>query len=776
MTTPKVTILIPVFNVKTYLRECIDSILGQTLQDFEIICGDGGSNDGSLEILNEYAAKDSRISVISKEGSGYGQSMNDCMDVAKGEYISIVESDDAIKPTMLETMYRIASQNDLDWIRGDIYFYHSEQPKEKQLERESIIYGGDFYNQVLNPQEDYRPFYSGLRTWSGIYKRSFLNRHDIRHHETPGGSFQDVGFYLKTLYYAKRVYFVDQAFYMWRQDNANSSIHYNSKKLVDKSLTEWHLNKEYLDAHPELGLRARASYHYRKFFSYLWTLDMAQGEDKAYVQKIFEDEFTEAMEKGELDPGFFGEGDWARVLSYVRKSEPVSAATPVQQASVQPRGLKGLIKRCLHPFANLCRKITYKLNRNMLFQLEADLHGIEVRQKEALQKVTEQQQKILDRVEASQEQVEQIQSDLKSQSDEIKLVNSRLDQIIEKISCVQELSEQSEARDTIHSETLLSAKSRLEDIHTRVEETGQKIHDQGDVLWSAKSRLEDIHARVEETEQKIHDQGDVLWSAKSRLEDIHARTEETGQKVLDQGDILWATRDRVEDVLNITRIANDDQLWLLFSSFQKEKMVSLAKQSDIYDSMFYLKNQYASICSAQQIFVKLYPVIPHESVVDFGCGTGTWLWVAKACGTKKVLGLDGPYVPKPLLLIEDSEFRACDLERKVDLDKKYALAMSLEVAEHLSEESADVFVESICNSADVVLFSAAHPGQGGDHHVNEQPAAYWVKKFAKHQYQMIEIRSFFENNKKILPWYRENIMLFVKMGVEINLSRLAKEE
>lgn len=748
ISTPKVTVLIPVFNVKTYLRECIDSILEQTLQDFEIICGDGGSNDGSLEILEEYAAKDPRIQVISKAGSGYGQSMNDCMDIAKGEYIGIVESDDAIKPTMLETMYRIAAQNNLDWIRGDIYFYYSERPEGKQLERESIIYGGDFYNQVLNPQEDYRPFYSGLRTWSGIYKRSFLNRHDIRHNETPGGSFQDVGFYLKTLYYAERVYFVDQAFYMWRQDNANSSIHYNSKKLVDKSLAEWHLNQEYLDAHPELGLRARASYHYRKFFSYLWTLEMAQGEDKNHVQQIFEHEFTEAMKKGELDPGFFGEGDWVRVLSYVRKAESVPAATPVQQAPVQSRGLKGLIKRCLHPLADHCRKITYKLNRNVLFQLEADLRGMEVRQKEALQKVTEQQQGILDRVEAFQEQVEQIQSDLKSQPDEIKLVNSRLDEIIEKISCVQELSEQSEARDTIHRETLLSAKSCLED----------------------------IHARMEETEQKIHDQGEILWSAKSRLEDIHARTEETGQKVLDQGDVLWATRDRVEDVLNITRIANDDQLWILFSSLQKEKLASLAKQSDIYDSMFYLKNQYASICSAQQIFVKLYPVIPHESVVDFGCGTGTWLWVAKACGAKEVLGLDGSYVPKPLLLIEDSEFRACDLEQKVDLDKKYALAMSLEVGEHLSEESADVFVESICNSADIVLFSAAHPGQGGDHHVNEQPAAYWVEKFAKYQYQMLEIQPFFENNEKILPWYRENMMLFVKWGVEINLSQLAKEE
>ena len=82
MSTPKVSVIVPVFNVKTYLRECLDSILAQTLTDIEVICGDGGSTDGSLEIIQEYAQKDSRINYITKERSGYGQSMNDCMAMA----------------------------------------------------------------------------------------------------------------------------------------------------------------------------------------------------------------------------------------------------------------------------------------------------------------------------------------------------------------------------------------------------------------------------------------------------------------------------------------------------------------------------------------------------------------------------------------------------------------------------------------------------------------------------------------------------------------------
>lgn len=367
----KVSIIVPVFNVCKYLPECLDSIIGQTLKNIEILCGDGGSNDGSLEILREYEKKDSRIKVISKEKSGYGQSMNDCFDIAKGDYVGIVESDDVVRPEMFERLYAIASENDLDWIRSDIFYYYSMLQPNLRLKKESIIYGGDFYNLVLNPQEDYRPYKSGLRTWSGIYKTSFLRENGIRHNETPGGSYQDVGFYLKTLFYAKKVYFLDEAFYMWRQDNPASSVHYDSTKLVDKSLNEWELDKKYLIKN-NLGERAWASYRYRQFFSLRWTLEMAKGPDVERVLACFRKEFKEAFYKKQLDKGFFSDYEWNMMVGFLKENRikiPFMEKKKISLGHLSVRIWMRFWGRILRPYKNYIRRIVDASNEETYKQL-----------------------------------------------------------------------------------------------------------------------------------------------------------------------------------------------------------------------------------------------------------------------------------------------------------------------------------------------------------------------------------------------------------------------
>ena len=111
---PKVSVVIPIYNAENYLRQCLNSIVGQTLRDIEIICVDDGSTDTSLSIIHEYAQKDPRIKVISKPNSGYGHSMNVGLDAATGEYFGIVDSDDYILPEMYETLYYYAHKDDLD--------------------------------------------------------------------------------------------------------------------------------------------------------------------------------------------------------------------------------------------------------------------------------------------------------------------------------------------------------------------------------------------------------------------------------------------------------------------------------------------------------------------------------------------------------------------------------------------------------------------------------------------------------------------------------------
>lgn len=704
---PKVSVVVPVFNVQKYLRECLDSILQQTFTDIEILCGDGGSTDGSLEILQEYAQKDARIKVICKEGSGYGQSVNDCMDIAKGDYIGIVESDDAVMENTYEVLYGLAVRNDLDWIRGDIYYY-TNSGGEKKLERESIIYGGDFYNKVLNPQNDYRPYKSGLRTWSGIYKREFLNQNQIRHHETPGGSYQDVGFYLKTLYYATRVYFVDQAFYMWRQDNPGSSINYHSSKLVQKSLDEWRLNKEYLDSHPQIGKRAVASYHYRKFFSYLWTMDLAGQEDRVRVKKIAAKEFTDALKKGEIDPGFFETWEWERFTNALQEWKEESGGTVSKD-----RRKKGKIARnILRSSAHFLQKVTNKLMAVVLYHIDFQIDRLKDRVNETAQD--------------TQWQVREGEKELK------------------------------EAIQTLY--TLVYGLSK--DIASMSGLFSQKIDDIGQKQEIYARNIELIVEKINLQMRKTSDQGDILWSIRDRVEDVNRQTEISAQKILDQGDLLWRAKDRLEDIYRFERYQADAQAWNLMYEIKHEKIEQALSQSPLYDISFYLNNRYGSVVSAQQILFVLFQKERHESVVDFGCGTGTWLWVAQRLGCREVLGIDGDYVPDELFMIAKQNFLAHDLSLPVRLHKKYDLAISMETAEHLPEDAADTFVESICSSSDTIIFSAAHPGQGGDGHINEQEKEYWISKFADLHFHAVPIAELFENNFKIEQWYRDNIIMF----------------
>ena len=160
-----------------------------------------------------------------------------------------------------------------------------------------------------------------------------------------------------------------------------------------------------------------------------------------------------------------------------------------------------------------------------------------------------------------------------------------------------------------------------------------------------------------------------------------------------------------------------------------------------------------------------------ENVVDFGCGIGTWLHAFKNNGVNEVLGLDGKWYNPKLLFkhISPDEFKCVDLEYPIRLEKKYDLVVSLEVAEHLSAESADIFVESLTNAGKVILFSAAFPGQGGENHLNEQWYDYWVKKFEKHNYYFHDvIRNEIWNNRDVQRWYKQNMFFVVHKDVDFN--------
>ena len=223
-----VSIVVPVCNVENYLKECMDSILNQSLQNIEIICVDDGSTDHSLSILRSYEKKDKRVKVITKANSGYGNTMNVGMEQAKGKYIGIVESDDYIDSKMFERLYDTAESYEADIVKSDHYIFSTKNGKNKS--QYQWVCPIEYYNRVLNAEICPEIYTFTMMNWTGIYRTDFVKNNQIKHNETPGASFQDNGFWYQVISLAKKIVFINEAFYYYRQDNPNSSI--NNKKKV----------------------------------------------------------------------------------------------------------------------------------------------------------------------------------------------------------------------------------------------------------------------------------------------------------------------------------------------------------------------------------------------------------------------------------------------------------------------------------------------------------------------------------------------------------------
>jgi SAM-dependent methyltransferase len=165
--------------------------------------------------------------------------------------------------------------------------------------------------------------------------------------------------------------------------------------------------------------------------------------------------------------------------------------------------------------------------------------------------------------------------------------------------------------------------------------------------------------------------------------------------------------------------------------------------------------------SAEAIVPLVLAEVEPQSVVDFGCGVGVWLEAFARHGIEDYLGVDGPWVPQESLLIPPERFVAARLDRAVDLGRRFDLAVTLEVAEHLPERRAGDFVSTVVAHAPCVLFSAAVPHQGGTDHLNEQWPDYWAGHFASHGYVLVDaIRPLVWTRSEILPFYRQNVVLF----------------
>ncbi len=216
---PVISVIIPSLNVNDYVEQCIESVKNQTLTDIEIICIDAGSDDGTLDILKKYAQEDDRINVYLSNRKSYGSQVNQGISIARGEYISIVESDDYIKEDMLESLYELSQYSFVDVVKSNFYHVYDNGAKVEKDGAKRNLKNDKMFKLVDEPL-----FLEGHPSiWAGIYRKSFLTGNNIQFLEEEGGAWVDNPFFIETAIKAQTIVYTNTPYYYYREDNTKSS-------------------------------------------------------------------------------------------------------------------------------------------------------------------------------------------------------------------------------------------------------------------------------------------------------------------------------------------------------------------------------------------------------------------------------------------------------------------------------------------------------------------------------------------------------------------------
>ncbi|EOI2125802.1 glycosyltransferase family 2 protein, partial [Campylobacter jejuni] len=260
---PKISVIIPSYNSAKYIKECLDSVIFQSLKEIEILCIDAYSIDGTIDILKSYKKQDDRIKIIFSKKKSLGYQINLGLKEAKGEYFTIVESDDYVKLDMCEKLYALACNCDCQVVKSDFIGFKDKR-SQRVFKNLSICYDQTLYNKktnlCLNPSII-------INSWnmnqSSLYKIDFIKKYDIRANETQGASYQDIGLWFQILSLASSIYFYKEGFYFYRQDNENASV--KSKDKIYCVCDEFEFLDKFLDKNLELKSRLQDVFYYFKF-------------------------------------------------------------------------------------------------------------------------------------------------------------------------------------------------------------------------------------------------------------------------------------------------------------------------------------------------------------------------------------------------------------------------------------------------------------------------------------------------------------------------------
>ncbi|WP_303727243.1 glycosyltransferase [Denitrobacterium detoxificans] len=295
-TAPKVSILVPIYNTETYLGTCLDSLVGQTLKDIEIICINDGSTDSSLDIMRSYSAKDARVRIIDKQNTGYGDSMNQGLAAARGEYIGIVEPDDFVSKRAFAAYVKSAERYGASVVKAN-YREHSEGSWRDPL---AVVYGQFSYNKPFCPADNPAIVNTTPSIWAGLYRRDFILGQGISFSQTPGASFQDASFAHQCWIAAPRVVLLRQGYLHYRIDNQASSSKSSAK--VFQVCYEYQRTFDFLRNRGQDAYRAFApALNAARWNGYKWNYNRISDDNHLAFAQQWAREMVDAREEGMLD-------------------------------------------------------------------------------------------------------------------------------------------------------------------------------------------------------------------------------------------------------------------------------------------------------------------------------------------------------------------------------------------------------------------------------------------------------------------------------------------
>lgn len=329
---PDISILMPVCNVEKYLAKCLDSALGQSFANIEIICINDGSTDSSLSILQEYAGRDDRISIIDKANAGYGAAMNDGLKVARGKYIGILESDDRVCDNAWRTLFDLAEENALDVVRGNYFISKYGTISYFKANQPTNPYCPDTLpmppiGEVFTAEEYPRCFWTNPSIWTALFRRDFLTENNIWFNETPGASYQDTSFAFKAWVAAGRTMLADIPVIYYTADNEASSC--SSKAKVFAVCDEMDECERFLQETGKSGGFFQEALSALRYKTYAWnerrvSEDLRQG----FCDRMW-NEMCQDFRNGYCTPRLFHEGDLGIIAAHANGTACVSVVLPV---------------------------------------------------------------------------------------------------------------------------------------------------------------------------------------------------------------------------------------------------------------------------------------------------------------------------------------------------------------------------------------------------------------------------------------------------------------